>query len=254
MTTEQLHLESLLAAAANEPTRAPEFVSELLQSVVIVPGVVSDAEADGGGQTATFPPLVGPGGSPVQPFYTSEERLQETIAAIPGFESRYVGLPCRAFWEMTRGATLVINPHSAHGKEFLPGEVAHVLDGAAAVTSRVVETGTEVMVGHPAQVPPGMEDALSALFARHDPVEEAVLGWKVTPSTNDQSYLLVVVGSETVREQVGDDLARSLVMFSQAHPVDVMYTAPGVSHLLSGLAPFYRKAAPRRSLFGRRSH
>ncbi|NSL43307.1 enhanced serine sensitivity protein SseB C-terminal domain-containing protein, partial [Streptomyces sp. 8P21H-1] len=152
------------------------------------------------------------------------ERLQETIAAIPGFEARYVGIPCRAFWETTRGATLVLNPHSAHGKEFLPGEVAHLLDGAASVTSRVVERGTEVMVGRPAHVPPGMEDALSALFARHDAVDEAVLGWKVTPSANDQSYLLVVIGAGDVRERVGDDLARSLVMFSQAHPVDVMYT------------------------------
>jgi hypothetical protein len=250
-TTQQAHLESLLAAAANEPTRAPEFISELLQAMVVVPGVVSDA--DGGGQTATFPPLVGRDGASVQPFYTSEERFQETLAAIPGFEGRYIGLPCRAFWEMTRGATLVLNPHSAHGKEFLPGEIAHVLDGEASVTSRVVDTGTEVMVGRPAHVPPGMEDALSALFARHDEVSEAVLGWKVTPSTNDQSYLLVVVGSEDVRERVGGDLARSLVLFSQAHPVDVIYTAPGRGHLLSGEAPFYRKTTPRRSLFGRKS-
>jgi hypothetical protein len=250
-TTEQAHLESLLAAAANEPTRAPEFVSELLQATVIVPGVVSEAE--GGGQTATFPPLLGPNGAPVQPFFTSEERLHETIAAIPGYEGRYIGLPCRAFWEMTRGATLVLNPHSSHGKEFLPGEIAHVLDGAAAVTTTVVEAETPVMVGQPAQVPPGMEDALAALFARHDEVAEAVLGWKVTPSTNDQAYLLVVIGSEDVRERVGDDLSRSLVMFSQAHPVDVMYTVPGQGHLLSSIAPFYRKATPRRSLFGRKS-
>jgi hypothetical protein len=249
-TTAQAHLESLLAAAANEPSRAPAFISELLQSMVVVPGVVS--QADGGGQAATFPPLIGRDGAPVQPFYTSEERFQETIAAIPGFEGRYIGLPCRAFWEMTRGARLVLNPHSAQGKEFLPEEVAHLLDGAAAVTSRVVETGTEVMVGRPAHVPPGMEDALSALFARHDEVAEAVLGWKVTPSTNDQCYLLVVVGAEDVRERVGDDLARSLVLFSQAHPVDVIYTSPGRGHLLAEMTPFYRKATPRRSLFGRK--
>ncbi|RUR00995.1 enhanced serine sensitivity protein SseB C-terminal domain-containing protein [Labedella endophytica] len=250
-TTEQAHLESLLAAAATEPTRVPAFVAELLQATVIVPGVVSDAE--GGGQTATFPPLVGPDRAPVQPFFTSEERLQETIAAIPGYEGRYIGLPCRAFWEMTRGATLVLNPHSSHGKEFLPGEIAHVLDGAAAVTTTVVEAETPIMVGQPAHVPPGMEDALSAMFARQEAVTEAVLGWKVTPSTNDQAYLLVVVGSEDVRERIGDDLSRSLVLFSQAHPVDVMYTTPGASHMLSSIAPFYRKAAPRRSLFGRKS-
>ena len=47
-TTEQAHLESLLAAAANEPTRAPEFVSELLQSTVIVPGVVPRLSATPG--------------------------------------------------------------------------------------------------------------------------------------------------------------------------------------------------------------
>ena len=85
-----------------------------------------------------------------------------------------------------------------------------------------------------------MKEALSALFARFDGIEGAYLGWKVTPESGDQSYLLVIVGRPGTRESIGDELGRLLVPFSKADPVDVMFAAPGADHLLSGIAPFYR--------------
>ncbi|MFB2582743.1 enhanced serine sensitivity protein SseB C-terminal domain-containing protein [Herbiconiux sp. P15] len=229
-------IETLLAAAAKEQTAAPAFLEALLESTVIVPGTASDD------RTVNLADLLGPGGTSVQPFYTSEERLRETLDAVPGFERRFLALPCRALWEMTRGATFVLNPHSAHGKQFPPGEIGQLLDGAATLTPRVVTENTEVLVGEPARVPPGMTEALAALFARHPEVVSATLGWKVTPQEGsvDESYLLVLVGGPTLRETVSPELGQALTTYSLSSPIDVMFVEPGARHLLTSVRPFYR--------------
>jgi SseB protein N-terminal domain/SseB protein C-terminal domain len=236
----EARLERLLVAASTDPAHVPEFLTTLLDATVIVPGTLNSVD-DSGGRTANLAPLLGSDGAPVQPFFTSVDRLNETIAAIPGYESRYLALGCRSLWEMTRGSTLLLNPHSTYGKEFLPSEIGQLLDGSALLTPRVVESGTRVMVGQPAHVPSGMEDALSAVFGHHRAIQSAYLGWKVTPDSGDLSYLLVIVGPDDTRTEVGDELGRALIYFSQSHPVDVLFARPGEHHLLSSIDPFYIK-------------
>jgi hypothetical protein len=246
-------LEDLLVEAATDRAAAPRFLLALLDATVIVPGTVAPA-ADGQGQTADLATLLGADGSRVQPFYTSEERLSETIAAVPGFQSQFIGLPCRVLFEMTRGATLVLNPHSAYGKEMLPGEIAQLLDGDAPLTPHVVTAGTRVLVGRPASVPPGLEESLADVFARHPEVDEARLGWKVTPPSGEQSYLVTVTGAPDARAAVGGDLSRALAVHSLSAPIDVAYREPGGDDLLTGIPAFYTRSrrGGLRSLFGRR--
>jgi hypothetical protein len=95
-----------------------------------------------------------------------------------------------------------------------------------------------------------MIEALSALFLQRPEVEEARLGWTVTPREDsvDESYLLVIVGGASAREMLGADLARTLVAYSTASPVDVMFAEPGADHYLRDVPPFYRR---RKRLFRR---
>ena len=83
-----------------------------------------------------------------------------------------------------------------------------------------------------------MTEVLSALFSRFPSVEGAYLGWKVTPASGDESYLLVVEGEP--HAAVSDELGDALAPFSKEHPVDVMFAHPGTDHLLSEIDPFYR--------------
>jgi len=253
-TAEEATLEARLAAAATDPARIPEFVEALLESTVIVAGVV-DPPSDDGRQSATLAPLVNGNGESVQPFFTSEDRLNETLAAIPGYQSQWIALPCRVLWEMTRGTALLLNPNSDYGKEFLPGEIAQILDGKAVMTPTVIEKETPVLIGQPAVVPPGMVDALVGLFARYTEVDSAFLGWKATPETRDESYLVVIVGPPNTRATVSAELGTTLVTYSLVHPIDVMFAEPGASHLLSEIDPFYSKnteGKKRRWPFGRK--
>jgi hypothetical protein len=245
-------VEVLLEPAASDSARIPEFLTALLEAQVLVPGVL---DSDSGlvaaaGSTAGLAPLARADGTSVQPFFTSEARLHETLQAVPGEESRYLALRCRDLWELTRGSTLILNPHSAYGKEFLPGETAQ-LHGTATMTPQVVAAATNVLVGRPARTPSGMEKALRDLFSAHETVDSAFLGWKVVPDSGDQSYLLVVVGSSDARADVSDELGRALVYFSQAHPVDVAFNRPGDKHLLTEIEPFYVRRKRSRSLFRR---
>lgn len=91
-----------------------------------------------------------------------------------------------------------------------------------------------------------MEQSLGDLFSRHETVESAYLGWKVLPDSGDQSYLLIIVGSPTIRVEIGDELGRALLFFSQAHPIDVIFADPGADHQLSTIEPFYVRPSRRR--------
>lgn len=95
-----------------------------------------------------------------------------------------------------------------------------------------------------------MEQALRDLFERHKTVVSAYLGRKVIPSTDGQSYLLVVVGPKATRFELGHELGRALLYYSMSHPVDVTFTPPGRDHLLTSIEPFYTRGA-RRGLFRR---
>ncbi len=199
----------------------------------------------------TLADLLDQHGSHAQPFYTSEERMQDTLTVVPSFARNFLAMPCRPFFEMTRGTTLVLNPHSAVSKMFLPGEVGQLLDGAATLTPRVLEKDTQVLVGAPANIPPGMTEVLTAIFAAHPEVDEATLGWKVTPRESgsvDESYLLEIRGATTARVAVSDELGRALTAFSIATPIDVLFTPQHGDPFLNKLAPFYRR---RRGLFRR---
>ena len=128
---------------------------------------------------------------------------------------------------------------------------AQLLDGAAAMTTHVVAESTRVLVGEPADKPAGMEEGLRNLFRGQDTIESAYLGWKVVPDSGDQSYLVVIVGSPRARADVGDEVSRALVYYSQAYPVDVMFAQSGEVHLLKDIEPFFVRRTRLRSLFRR---
>lgn len=237
-TPAETDLESLLMQAAKDVTHAPDFLAHLIEATVLVPGALSTPVA-GAVNRLDVTPLVNENGGTILPFYTSQDRVQETLDAMRDFEPPILAMRCREFWEATRGAELVLNPHSAHGKRFLPEEVAQMLDGRAPLSEHVVKEPTPVFVGEPAKVPVGMKEELSALFADKPLVHGAYLGWEVTPSSGEQNYLLVLVGPAGLRESVSDDLGRALVFYSQAYPVDVVYELPGEHRILSGIAAFY---------------
>src|SRR3989442_7817161 len=121
MQTEENALELALMLAASEPAHRPEFFRLLLESTVFVLGssgqlpeglegrVTLEAETKVEIQNWSKPD-----GSTAVPFFSSLRALQLAIQD----DQRYIALPARTFFEMTRGSNLVLNPRSDCGKEF----------------------------------------------------------------------------------------------------------------------------------------
>jgi len=186
-------LERLLRLAAKEPAHRPEFYRVLLDSPVFVLGSTDD-EAMGEkyleeGSSLSLVNWEKEDGGSVIPFFSSFDTLQASIEE----DVNYLELPARALFEMTQGAHLIMNPHSEFGKEFLPDEVALLLDDQLGTQSevRTIEKETEVMMGQPEQYPVHLVDSLTTLFSKHDVVKAAYLGL-IHDTTQDEQPNLII--------------------------------------------------------------
>ncbi|MFW1816189.1 SseB family protein [Acinetobacter guillouiae] len=65
-----------------------------------------------------------PEGDQAIPFFIELETIQNDI----GVDAEYITLNTRQFFEMTQGATLVLNPTSELSKEFQPEEIKAILE------------------------------------------------------------------------------------------------------------------------------
>ena len=144
MQTEDNVLEIGLELAAAEPAHRPEFFRLLLESTIFILG--SSEQMDEGSVTlkantqVQIKNRVKPDGSSVIPFFSSLRALQLAIKS----DEPYIALPARTFFQITRGADLILNPRSQYGKEFTPAEVEALLsEGVSQLAEqRVVEKDT----------------------------------------------------------------------------------------------------------------
>lgn len=201
--TEETTLEKALRLAADDPVQRPEFYRLLIESPVYVLGDAgewSGARTLAPGETVRIQNWTRDDGSPVIPFFTSLAALRKAIEA----ESSYMELPARSLFEMTKGATLVLNPKAAYGKEFLPGEIAALLSNGVnrVAEQRVTTKPTHVLLGQPAEYPEEMVAALKSLFAKRNNVKAAYLAQMHDPSHDDEPHLVVGVEADGDIEQI----------------------------------------------------
>jgi hypothetical protein len=202
-TTEQA-VEEALERAAAEPAHRPEFYKKLLAANAYLLGSSSDSSngeyiAKEGSQIS-ITHWKKDDGSSIIPFFSSLSELQKAIET----EESYIRLPVRTFFEMTKGANLVLNPRSSYGKEFFPGEIKALLaTGVNNVPNRrVVQEETRVLLGQPSSYPIEMVDALSKLFWKHQNVTAAYLALMQIAGSDEQPTLVVGIEGEGDLEEV----------------------------------------------------
>jgi len=241
-------LEAALQRAATSPADRPAFYRELLASrVLIIPAEMPDMENGRikEGQALKLSALEHEGKQYV-PFFTSASRIQGN--------SPYLELGARNFFEMTRGARLVLNPGSRYGKEFAPEEVEAMLSGKMFEPEAQYETtkDEQIIIGQPAQVPHAVLAELSKFFATQASVKRAWLGWYHQPSREQKpGYLLAIEAKDAIdfRELSG----LTGVVLKGAHDgkdyIDIVkYTKGGLSDYFTKQKPFYKASLWRRLL------
>ncbi len=240
-------LEQALRLAAQAPAERPAFIRTLLESEVLV---IGHGEQHLDGQVAAGDKLrlqhwQKPDGTAVLPFFTSLDVLAQSIER----EEQYLSFNARALFEMTRGATLVLNPRSPYGKEFVPHEVEQILAHGSSHSAQrhVVQEPTQVLLGQPKDYPDALVAALQALLAKHANVQQAFLALMHDASrTPAQSLLVGLEVSGDAQSVLQDAGSVASDTAPQGMAVDLVLVGPeensGLSqHFYSEVEPFYRK-------------
>lgn len=257
--TNQTALEQLLQQAADEPAYRPEFLRQLLESEIYVLGT-SGSLGEGRttlaeGTQVQIQHWEKNDGSTAIPFFTSLAVLQQSIES----EQSYIAMPARSLFELTQGTHLVLNPLSPYGKEFVPAEVAALLNGGVSSEPEpfVVKQDTKVMLGQPKDYPSKMVDSLTQLFSRRPAVKLAYLAQMFIPSQSNAPELVIgLVGQGDLKTVIAD--AGSVVADTAPPGMAVNFTVlqPGSegigSYLLDETKPFYEQSwgTKLRSFFG----
>ena len=113
-----MNLQKLFTQTQENYELIPFFIEQLLSSDVYCLGTQDQ------NNQIQFRVLENEDGDQAIPFFLSVETLQQDL----GDETEYLTLNTRKLFEMTIGATLVMNPTSELSKEFQPEEIKAILE------------------------------------------------------------------------------------------------------------------------------
>lgn len=242
-------LESALQSAADDPAMRPDFYRLLLDSVVFVIG--GTAQGSPGKRTLSAREKINiqswerSDGTPVIPFFTSLSALQQAIEE----PADYLGLPARSLFEVTKGATLVLNPKLEYGREFHPQEVDALLaEGVPRLgEQRVVQKETKVFLGQPQVYPSRMVDALTTFLAKRSQVKAAYLQLMHDPSKDAKPHLVIGFDAEGDVELLFREAGTVAADTApNGDPVDFYRVVPGdrglSEYFLENVKPFYERS------------
>jgi hypothetical protein len=249
MEDSQNPLEIALARAATEPASRPEFYRLLLESEIYV---IGHTDTLGEGRT-TLP--VGAklsivhwekrDGTSFVPFFTNIEALQRALKE----EARFVAMQARNFFEITRGATLVLNFASSHYKEFFPSEIDALLATGVnhVAATRVVEKPTRVLLGQPTKYPSEMVSSLAALLAKHPNVKAAYLCLMHDQESGEVPTLVVGIEGEgdikAAMREAGSVVADTATPGEAVGLYEVKRGEAGISdYFVESVKPFYKRS------------
>jgi hypothetical protein len=240
MQSEENTLELALRLAADDPSHRPTFFKALLDSTVFIIGASDGSHTSRtleAGEKVSIQNWQKADGTPLIPFFSSLEALRKAIDQ----EVNYLSLPARSLFELTKGATLMLNPKSDYGKEFFPQEIEALLsEGLNRVPEqRVTKKETKVLLGQPAKFPTEMVNALTSFFSRNAKVKAAYLALMHDTSVTEKPSLVIGISAEGNVEQIVKEAG--VVAGDTAPPgeaVDIMVVTDGAT----GLSDYFRRS------------
>lgn len=204
-------IERLLMRASADPSERPGCARALMDAEIFVV-LVSDKPIVPGpdgkitiapGTNLTLPNAMR-GEEALIPFFTTPSR------AHTWFKDDHIIAPdrTRTLFERYPDAPFLLNPGSDYGKEFTPEEVTRLLAGQFSDGPRTIVTDTpeQVLLGHPAEIPTALIEALGRELGAVRTVQGAWLMLAMLPGNFEQSWMLGVDHSgpwQVVQDAIG---------------------------------------------------
>ncbi len=199
-----LSLEVLLQKAAGEPAYRMQFYDRLLSGDLVVLTDKKGNTVNGMLKAGSSVNIISLQDGRI-PVFTSPERILDKGAIKD--QVPYLQMSGQSLFEMTAGATLMLNPYSDFGKELLPAEIEQLLNGTIAKPSKkiVVEKETQVQIGQPAVYPHEIVNSLKILFTGNPLVTAAYLGWIYNPEGSEPPhYIFGIEGGGNLSDLTGE--------------------------------------------------
>lgn len=199
-------LEKSLMNAATNPASRPQFLRDILASEIYVINHPDDQVNIQNNVLQAGTKLniqsIERNGQTWLPIFTALQRLQEYIHS----DANYLQMRGRDFFQITRGAYVILNPGFSYGKEFFPQEIEQMLDESVfqPVKTYTAQKDTQVLIGQPAVYPKELVKALSAYFAKNPLVNKAYLALMSNPAEDKPHLLIAIDGKGDWQKIVGD--------------------------------------------------
>lgn len=193
-------LEESLVTAATDTSHRLQFYRALLDADIYVLRNEEDGTAEGSKDSDGATPMSlkqwYKDERPFLPIFSSLVCLQEGVEE----NALYARLDARTFFDVTKGATVILNPTLEYGKEFQLEEIERMLDGsifemATAVEEAKAPAGTDIMMGQPSKYPTELVTALKEVFSEADGVEAAYLAHTFAPGVDSEPHSVIGIQS-----------------------------------------------------------
>ncbi|MFN8768578.1 MAG: SseB family protein [Lysobacteraceae bacterium] len=228
-----------MACSMEDSSAEPAFMAALLDATVYVHAPLNDRP--GNLRLISFPhPQTG---AYLVPFFSDRRRAEE--ASSPRI--RIIGITGRKLFEITAGATLILNPNQSYCL-FYPEEIAVLLQGKVLPpVSKIDDEKERGRALEPEAQPPGWLIApLPGLFETIPGVESAAVGrYARSDSDGTRHLVLIVVVSDADAERAAR--AATLVLKAGCERLqvglDVLTLSPSLNHPYGQFPKAYRRTA-----------
>jgi len=241
-------LDKTLLEAKQDTSKQSAFYNAFLNSNVFIPthdDSIGDSDPRRSKEGETFHPiLIQNQNKLVLPIFDSEERLRDWAKR----KINYVCMPAHALIKSNQGGVyFVLNAGTDYVKEFIPDELQWLKESAEASQPKEahVPGGTQFLVGTPAKIPEGLEDALRCCFARNNEIHTAYLGQIFYQRPGEKPHLILVLKTSPLSKEALSAMQTDIGVAIRGKPIpdgmDVMfYTGSGVSaEVVKLVKPFY---------------
>jgi hypothetical protein len=246
-------LEKSLMNAATNPAARPQFSRDILDSDIYIINARDDQlniqnnvlQAGSQLNIQSFER----NGQSWLPIFTSLQHLREYIRA----DVNYLQMRGRDFFEITRGAYVMLNPGFPCGKEFFPEEIQQMLDRSIfqPVKTYTAQKDTQVLIGQPALYPTQLVKALSSYFAKNPLVSKAYLALMSNPEEEKPHLLIAIDGKGDWQKMIGDAGVIASGAVGKGEVIDFMQinNSSLSKTVMRQSRPFYEKSLLKK-LFG----
>lgn len=140
---------------------------------------------------------------------------QGRLSAWAQREIGFVAIPGHAVVEMVNSDLhWALNAGTEYTKIFVPDEIKWLKESVEGSKGKetVLDAGTQILIGAPANIPPGLVDSLKANLTRNIEVKEAYLGQVYYGKEGEKPHLALVLRLDTSSEVILDAIRKDLSM------------------------------------------